>query len=181
MFGGALIISGAVDSLMVLLGSSLSTIPLFELFIGGTSLVYGIVVRPGSSIKGIPLGAIMLSLGSAVMGTAALAAGVFASVLPANVFISLGAFPFTDQKLRLIQASGIVLAMAGVGLLYLAKGLWEREYWALVVASLASLAGIALGIFQIFLFLGNPVFSIFLFWYLRRPNVQEWYAVPGAN
>ena len=104
-----------------------------------------------------------------------------------NVILGLG---FVIEGLLLLFLPvpgiiGVVFAGIGIGFFKLSKGLWDAHAWALevmlVLTVIGILVGIVVGIITSQLGFGIPILSFFQLWYLRRPNVGDFFNIDSLT
>jgi hypothetical protein len=157
----AFFISAAID--FAISGSSGTITAIVGAAAGIISLAYWGLARPQDLSGNRPLGIAILAAENMILGIILALTGVVLLFLP------------------VFGVVGVAIAGVGVGLAYLGRGLWNGREWALTIETIVSVVQIISAFAALAFRLGNPTLAIFQLWYLKRPNVQEFFEMQDGT
>ncbi len=155
VLSAAFFISAAID--FSVSGPGATITPIIEAALAIISLAYWGIAQPREPMSTRPLGITILAVENLIGGLILGLAGILLLLLPVLGIIGAGA------------------VVVGVGLVYLGRGLWNGREWALTVETVVTVIAIISGFAAVAFHQGNPTLAIFQLWYLRRPNVEEFF------
>lgn len=157
----ALFVSGSLDFILSGFNSLTSTLAaIAEIVSGVIPLVYAMFRREEHVAGARPLGITILGVEDLIAGVLLGSLGIVLLFLPIAGII------------------GVALIAVGAGIGYLGKALLNGDGWAKTVQTVLTFFGIVLGFVGLAFHTWNPVLAIFQIWYLRRPNVLEFFEMP---
>ncbi len=155
VLSAAFFISAAID--FTVSGPNATITLIIEAGAGIISLAYWGIAGPREPTSTRPIGITILAAENLIGGLILGLGGILLLFLPVLGIIGAGA------------------VAAGVGLVYLGRGLWNGREWALPVETVVTVIAIISGFAAVAFHQGNPTLAIFQLWYLRRPYVEEFF------
>jgi hypothetical protein len=157
----AFFISAAID--LTVSGSTGTITAIVEAAAGIISLAYWGLAQPQNLRGSRPLGIAILAAENLILGIILALSGVVLLFLP------------------VIGIIGAAIAAVGIGLAYLGRGLWNGREWALTIETIVTVIQIISAFAALAFRLGNPTLTVVQLWYLRRPNVQEFFETQDST